>query len=871
MNTTFLRFWLVFLVTIIGIIGWGVAGTPATATPTDDLPPIVFVARSHLATPDNIFQDELGPAGQFGTGIPKFAPNSKLVRRNPDGSLFVYNTPDLEDIQSPDVSFDGTKIIFAAARTLNEDSPNYGWRLYEINVDGSNLHQLTFSDRDITIPNALQFGNLETYRRYHDLFPAYLADGRIAFVSSRYPSRAHYDDRPSFNLYIMNGDGSEMHRVTTERAGVLHPTPLPDGRILLTRWWNQFNQPSETAVFNRIDNADTDQILADGTTILANPDEIFNPPYGLLADGYQIRGAPNTWHLMVINPDGTEFQRFVWTPRYESFLTDDSGLFDTYAASQPAPVWEDGQLYVAYTAQTDSTMVHSTLKTGIRVGLAGIEQIAANTQPAIAGLDYDQAWAGDESDPYALHPWGMSDGRILYSQSHEDFGLPTSGTFQEGGHSYELQGSFYQYELYLMEIDGSNKMVVPIDLGSIGMVTADAMDAKPIVARTGWVAMPDLFTAVANDDPTLGNVPNSLAEYDFSEHEWDEILTATIHNPNVYANASLYYPFVNNSPPPGSVAWAEVWIDANQFTGAYCYEGNPDYPQPCHNFRQDNEVRAVLWTRVAVDGDGAFTAEVPADTMGFIILRDSSGRVVRGWNRGYISIAQGSAWARPNETVVCTGCHMGHVSGSLADVLPEVQAGWTNIAPYAQLSASSYYPTGDEMEPFVPARLHDRRGWIPTADGSAFQDYEYSWISDLDSPNGEWIELNWAEPMRVKTIRLVGVPPFGGDWDGFGQPEEDGDYYVNAGTLRLYRQGELIATLSTGRIKPMTEGGGTLITLDEPLDLDQIRFTATQTTGRWWWEYVVALSEIEVIGRTVPVEPPILPEKLHLPLLLSTN
>jgi len=155
-------------------------------TANGGLPPIIFVARAHLATEDVIFDDELGPAGQWGTGIPKYAPNSDLVRRDPDGTLHVYNLPGLVDVQSPDVNFDASKIVFAGATTIDPDDPDYGWRLYELDADnytGSSLTQLTFSDRSITIPNASQFGNYETYYDYHDLFPAYLADGRIAFNS----------------------------------------------------------------------------------------------------------------------------------------------------------------------------------------------------------------------------------------------------------------------------------------------------------------------------------------------------------------------------------------------------------------------------------------------------------------------------------------------------------------------------------------------------------------------------------------------------------------------------------------------------------------------------------------------------------------
>ncbi len=836
------------------------------------LPPIIFVARAHLATEDTIFHDEVGPAGQWGTGIAKYAPGSKLVQRDADGTLHVYTLPGLIDVQSPDVNFTATKIVFSGAKTIDPTSPDYGWRLYEIDVadyDGSSLVQLTFTDRSITIPNAGLWGNAETYSDYHDLFPAYLADGRIVFNSSRYPTRAHYDGRESFNVYIMNGNGTNLRRLTTERAGVLHPTPLPDGRLLVSRWWNQFNQPSERGIYNRIDDADVNVVLPDGTIILANPDTQFNPARAILPDGFEIRHAPNTWHLMTLNPDGTEFQRYAWTPCCFWNLTNDSGSGDTYAAIQPAVVQANGQLFVAYTMQTDQSMVHSTLKSGIRVARPGIEMLYANAVDAIAGLSYDKAWnQGDDSGPYALHPWGLPDGRILYAQSEEDNSLPTSGTYN----GFDLQGSNLRYRLWTMNLTGTGKVPVTVDLSPVGLGTADQVGAKPIVARAGWASLPDTFTDVASDDPLYGNVPNTLPEYWFSQNGPGDIQTATVHNPNVYANPSLFSPYVNNSPPPGSVAKAQLWLDANQFTGAYCYN---NWPDPCDAFRQDNEVRAVLWQEVDVTPAGAFTMTAPADVMGFIVLRDAEGRLVRKWDRGYTTIAQGSAWARPGETVTCTGCHMGHVSGSLADVAADAEAGWQNVAPYALATASSH-KVDETYDRFRPEKINDRRGWVPLPAGGPpapffsepyqqpYQDDELGWLTDDGRTSGEWVALTWPVPMRIKQVRLVGPPPQGGDWGGFGVPDQYGPYYVDAATLTLYLNGTLIDSRATDRIEPL-DNGGTLITFDPPLEMDHLRLTIDAVTGRWYWDEVAALNEIEVIGQATTPWPLLEIHRAYLP------
>jgi hypothetical protein len=245
--------------------------------------------------------------------------------------------------------------------------------------------------------------------------------------------------------------------------------------------------------------------------------------------------------------------------------------------------------------------------------------------------------------------------------------------------------------------------------------------------------------------------------------------------------------------------------------------------------------------------------------MGFIILRDAEGRLVRSWNRGYSTIAQGSAWARPGETVTCTGCHMGHVSGSLADVLADAETGWQNVAPYAITDASSSRP-GDEYNSFGPEKINDRRGWIPRPAGGPpapffndsyrepYQDDELGWLTEDGHTMGEWVELTWPIPMRVKQIRLVGPPPTGGDWNGFGDPAQYGPFYVDNATLNLYLAGTLVDGRATGRIEPL-ENGGTLITFNTPVEIDQLHLTINAVTGRWYWDEVAALNEIEVIGQ----------------------
>ncbi|MCS6840517.1 MAG: hypothetical protein NZ699_08975 [Roseiflexus sp.] len=908
------------------------------------LPPLVFVARSRLATSDYLFPRDLGPAGHMITGMTKFAPGSKLLIRDPSGQLRVLidtarpagdplNPLGLRDVQSPNVSFDARRIVFAGTfgpetfRNQPNGRPYYSWRLFEIGVDGRGLRQLTYSDRDITIPDGP--GNAEAYAFYDDLFPAYLADGRIVFSSSRYPARSPYDGRRAFNLYMIDGDGSNMRRLTTERTAALHPAPLPDGSIVFSRWWVNFNQPSERGIYNRIDNragteiardqsgrpiiverriqiVETAQLpqtmpqptappmptptptlsfvekidpatggivrltktpapltptprtrptatptaalqsgttrmlvveqpvtgyrLPDGTLVYSNTNATFKPARGRLADGFPIRDAPNTWHLMAIEADGSGMRRFAWTPRYESDLTNDSGL-DTYNAVQPAVVLSGGELLVAYTTQRDQTMAHSTLYTGIRVARPGIENMALNTTESIAGYRWDQGTSF--RPPYALAPAGLPDGRIIFSQTAAAPVPARTSTYTDTRNgrtiTLRLQSSSLRYELRTIYPDGTQNEIVPLE----GLSTDyDAVEAKPIVARPvgdgpGMWRLPRGAPPPVSDDPLESNVPFGLLDtfgnpaYTWSRRSIQSVALVAVQNANVYANPPLEFPFINNSPPPGSAAFADIYIDANQFGGATSRAPNPD-----------DQARAVKWLTVPVNPDGSFLASAPADVPMFIVLRDKQGRIVRGGNRHTLSIAQGNIAGRPGQPMFCIGCHMGHASGSIVN--PSLAArGWTNIAPAAAIAASSSVESG------APPRINDRRGYVTAPNGTLI-DRTPPWTANGGA--GQWIRLEWPLPMAILEVRLVGAEP--------GQEGRSADYAVS-GELRFYLRGQEIAgTARTVEAVAPLSRGGTLIRLPQPIAADRIEFTVTAVRGTQRGAPApAALSEIEVAGQ----------------------
>jgi hypothetical protein len=138
------------------------------------------------------------------------------------GKLCVYdvNTQTIEiilsdstgSIRDPQVHYDGEKILFSYCPAGEEH-----YHLYEINVDGSGLRQLTDGDCD-------------------DIEPTYTSENGIIFVSSRANRWVQCWNTPVAILYGCDTDGKNIHALSGNVEQDNTPWPLPDGRILYMRW-----------------------------------------------------------------------------------------------------------------------------------------------------------------------------------------------------------------------------------------------------------------------------------------------------------------------------------------------------------------------------------------------------------------------------------------------------------------------------------------------------------------------------------------------------------------------------------------------------------------------------------------------------------
>ncbi|MCK5862989.1 MAG: discoidin domain-containing protein [Candidatus Hydrogenedentes bacterium] len=171
---------------------------------------IVFITRS-------IYED-----GHWYANISYYAQGEDQKTYVHGSSMYIYNVesdsirPLIEDkngtLRDPCVHYDGKRILFSWRRDTSET-----FHLYTINKDGSGITQLTNGE-------------------YDDIEPAWLPDGGIVFVSTRCRRWVNCWLTQVAVVHRCDANGSNIIPLSANLEHDNTPWPLPDGRILYTRW-----------------------------------------------------------------------------------------------------------------------------------------------------------------------------------------------------------------------------------------------------------------------------------------------------------------------------------------------------------------------------------------------------------------------------------------------------------------------------------------------------------------------------------------------------------------------------------------------------------------------------------------------------------
>ncbi|VGO19722.1 HzsA-related protein [Pontiella sulfatireligans] len=175
--------------------------------------PILFVVRRQYKS-DHHNTATLFQAGEINAH--KYDPPGvlKMLDISNDWNVSTVFDPGPTGIaRDPELSFDGGKIIFSMRKSIDDD-----YHIYEINIDGTGLRQLTFATG------------------ISDIDPFYLVDGSIAFSATREPKFCMCNRHIMANLFRMDADGANIHQIGKSTLFEGHGSLMPDGRILYDRW-----------------------------------------------------------------------------------------------------------------------------------------------------------------------------------------------------------------------------------------------------------------------------------------------------------------------------------------------------------------------------------------------------------------------------------------------------------------------------------------------------------------------------------------------------------------------------------------------------------------------------------------------------------
>ena len=118
-------------------------------------------------------------------------------------------------------------MVFAYKKSKNE-----GYRIYEMNLDGTGLRQLTFDAPE----EAHLMARYGQRFRYEDCDPIYLPNGKIMFASTRPQRRVFCFGSTVTSLYVMDADGGNPCCISEGPVNEMSPCVLDDGQVIYTRW-----------------------------------------------------------------------------------------------------------------------------------------------------------------------------------------------------------------------------------------------------------------------------------------------------------------------------------------------------------------------------------------------------------------------------------------------------------------------------------------------------------------------------------------------------------------------------------------------------------------------------------------------------------
>lgn len=147
----------------------------------------------------------------------------RVVVLSPGGHVRVLSEG-FASAADPDVSFDGTRVVFAGKKAASDP-----WCVYEVKADGTGLRPVTCGKGDCRQPVYLSTVHTLTQTATETWV-------QVAFVGTNGAEQNESGTGPNTNLWSVKLDGTSLRRQTFNLSNDMDPTVLPDGRLLHASW-----------------------------------------------------------------------------------------------------------------------------------------------------------------------------------------------------------------------------------------------------------------------------------------------------------------------------------------------------------------------------------------------------------------------------------------------------------------------------------------------------------------------------------------------------------------------------------------------------------------------------------------------------------
>jgi hypothetical protein len=150
--------------------------------------------------------DKIGDINYINGDSWRYLPHAQIAAIDPDKPEKSLNilTEQYYSARSPEISYDGKHLLFAAQKNQNDP-----WQIWEMNLGNLKTIQVTSSSENC-------------------IDPAYLPGGRIIFCKSLVNDSL----KAGHSLFTCNPDGTDMKRITFNPHAYFAPSVLEDGRVI---------------------------------------------------------------------------------------------------------------------------------------------------------------------------------------------------------------------------------------------------------------------------------------------------------------------------------------------------------------------------------------------------------------------------------------------------------------------------------------------------------------------------------------------------------------------------------------------------------------------------------------------------------------